>query len=57
MSRVYESVSKIEDAEIFPLSSAAGEDAETISNSLIEILKRQIMDRPIYKRARDRVFS
>ena len=53
MSIVYESVGKIEDTEdfIFLLSSAAGEDAETISNSLIEIQERQVLDRPIYKLA------
>ena len=51
MSRVYESGAKIEDAAnlLFPLSSATGEDAETISNSLIEIQERQILGRPIYK--------
>ncbi len=53
MSRVDKSAGKIEDEEIFPfpLSSAVGEDAETISNSLIEIQERQILDRPIYKLA------
>ena len=53
MSRVYESAGKIEDVPnlLFPLSSAAGEDAETISNSLLEIQKRQTLDRPIYKLA------
>ena len=53
MSRVYESGAKIEDAAnlLFPLSSATGEDAETISNSLIEIQTRQTLDRPIYKLA------
>ena len=47
------SAGKIEDAEnlLFPLSSAAGEDAETISNSLIEIQERQTLDRPIHKLA------
>ncbi len=54
MSRVYESAGKVEDAEnlLFSLSSAVGEDAETISNSLKEIQERQILDRPIYKRAK-----
>ena len=53
MSRVYESECKIEDAVnlLSPLSSAAGEDAETISNSLMEIQKRLTLDRPIYKLA------
>ena len=53
MSRVYESGGKIEDAAnlLFSLSLAAGEDAETISNSLMEIQKRQTLDRPIYKLA------
>lgn len=53
MSRVDESGGKVEDAEnlLFSLSSAVGEDAETISNSLKEIQERQILDRPIYKRA------
>ena len=53
MSRVYGSAGNIEDAPnlLFSLSSAAGEDAETISNSLLEIQKRQILDRPIYKLA------
>lgn len=47
------SAGKIEDAEnlLFPLSSAVGEDAETISNSLIEIQERQTLDRPIHKLA------
>ncbi len=53
VSRVYGSAGNIEDAPnlLFSLSSAAGEDAETISNSLLEIQKRQILDRPIYKLA------
>ncbi len=54
MSRVYESGGKIEDAAnlLFPLSLAVGEDAETISNSLIEIQERQTLDRPIQKLAK-----
>ncbi len=54
MSRVFESAGKIEDAAnlLFPLASATGEDAETISNSLIEIQTRQTLDRPIYKLAK-----
>ena len=53
MSRVYKSAGIIEDAAnlLSPLSSAAGKDAEIISNSLIEIQKRQTLDRPIYKLA------
>ncbi len=54
MSRVDKSASKIEDAVnlLFPLSSAVGEDAETIRNSLIEIQERQTVDRPIQKLAK-----
>ncbi len=53
MSRVDKSAGKIEEAAnlLFPLSSAAGEDAETIRKSLIEIQERQTLDRPIYKLA------
>ncbi len=51
MSRVHKTAGKIEaTAEMpFPFSSAAGKDAETISNSLLEIQQRQTIDRPIYK--------
>ena len=51
MSRVDKSAGKIEDSAnlLFSLSPAVGEDAETISNSLIEIQERQILGRPIYK--------
>ena len=51
MSRVDKSAGKIEDEEIFPfpLSSAVGEDAETIRDSLIEIQQRQTLNRPIHK--------
>ena len=54
MSRVDKSAAKIEDAVnlLFPLSSAVGEDAETIRNSLIEIHERQTLDRPIQKLAK-----
>ncbi len=54
MSRVDKSAGKIEDAAnlLFPLSLAVGEDAETISNSLIEIQERQTLDRPIQKLAK-----
>ena len=51
MSRVDKSAGKIEDEEHFPfpLSSAIGEDAETIRDSLVEIRERQTLYRPIYK--------
>ncbi len=53
MSRVHKSAGKIEATAslLFPLSSAVGEDAKIISNSLIEIQTRQTLDRPIYKLA------
>ena len=53
MSRVDKSAGRIEATAslLFPLSSAAGEDAETISNSLKEIQERQTLDRPIHKLA------
>ena len=53
MSRVDKTAGKVEEVEnlLFPLSSAVGEDAETISNSLIEIQERQTLDRPIHKLA------
>ena len=51
MSRVDKNAGKIEDEEHFPfpLSSAIGEDAETIRDSLVEIRERQTLYRPIYK--------
>ena len=51
MSTVHKSAREIEATAnlLSPLSSAAGEEAERISNSLIEIEGRQTLDRPIYK--------
>ena len=51
MSRVDKSAGKIEDEEHFPFpfSSAVGEDAATIRDSLVEIEERQTLNRPIYK--------
>ncbi len=53
MSRVHESAGKIEATAslLFPLSSAAGEDAKIISDSLKAIQERQTLGRPIDKLA------
>lgn len=51
MSTIYKSISKIEHSSnwAFPFSSGVGEDAEKISNSLMEIEIRQTLERPINK--------
>lgn len=51
MSTIYKSAGRIEDQTFlpYPLSSGASQEADIISKSLIEIWKRQTVDRPTYK--------